>query len=81
MHRSHHRRGTSVGTHIGGSVRVLRDLIDHIAGLRPTPKSHAGAWLGLAHERVLVLAWGCRKSSGPLANGDIMCPFMYRLCG
>jgi hypothetical protein len=21
------------------------------------------------------------KSSGPLANGDIMCPFMYRLCG
>ena len=29
----------------------------------------------------LVLAWVFAKGSGPLANGDIMCPFMYRLCG
>jgi hypothetical protein len=51
------------------------------SGAAPHPKSHAGAWPGPAHERVLALAWVVVKGSGPLANGDIMCPFMYRLCG
>jgi len=36
---------------------------------------------GAAFDGALVLAWVSAKGSGPLANGDIMCPFMYRLCG
>src|SRR5262249_50969275 len=44
----------------------------------PHPKSHAGAWPA-AHEK--GAASGCREGLRPAGNGDIMCPFMYRLCG
>jgi len=36
---------------------------------------------GLLSTGALVLDWVFAKGSGPLANGDIMCPFMYRLRG
>jgi hypothetical protein len=36
---------------------------------------------GACLDGALVLAWVSAKDPGPLANGDIMCPFMYRLCG
>jgi len=51
------------------------------SGAAPHPKSHAGAWPRSALRGALGLAWVFVMGAGPPANGDIMCPFMYRLCG
>jgi hypothetical protein len=50
------------------------------SGAAPHPNSRASGWLRLRGDGV-VPGQGLRKGLRPQANGDIMCPFMYRLCG
>jgi len=52
-----------------------------MAGLCPTPRVMPVRGRGLRMKGCWFWLGVVVKGSGPLANGDIMCPFMYRLCG